>query len=100
MNQEIDKPYQCTLCQVKRFATIKGLYQHETYKHKDYKLPPSNLPYLLPDAIQQFRETLVFFIKRKLSLNFKKSGRQSIKISCSESQFIGVFGSWIHRYSP
>lgn len=68
--------------------------------HKDYKLPPSGLPYLPPDAIQQFRETLVFSIKKKLSLNFKKSGKQSIKIPCSESQFVGVFGSSIYRYSP
>ncbi|CAG8692405.1 299_t:CDS:2, partial [Cetraspora pellucida] len=29
-NQRISKPYQCSLCQVKRFKNIKELYQHET----------------------------------------------------------------------
>ncbi|CAG8848766.1 27051_t:CDS:2, partial [Racocetra persica] len=28
------------------------------------------------------------------------TGKQTIKIPCSESQFISIFGSWIQRYSP
>src|SRR4051794_10034592 len=86
------KPYQCTLCQVKRFKSIRGLFQHENLVHSDYKLPPSNLPCLPPDAIQNFREMLVFLIKKRLSLHFNKTGKQTIKIPCSESQFVGVFG--------
>ncbi|CAG8831772.1 33734_t:CDS:2, partial [Gigaspora margarita] len=55
-NQRISKPYQCSLCQVKRFKNIKGLYQHETHKHIDYKIPPSNIPSLPLNVIQEFRQ--------------------------------------------
>jgi hypothetical protein len=43
---------------------------------------------------------LVFLIKKRLSLHFRKTGKQIIKVPCSESQFVGVFGPWIQRYSP
>ncbi|CAG8724983.1 9376_t:CDS:1, partial [Cetraspora pellucida] len=61
---------------------------------------PSDIPYLPLNAIQQFHETLIFFIKKRLPLHFKKTGKQTIKILCSESQFVGVFGLWIQHYSP
>ncbi|CAG8692884.1 22557_t:CDS:1 [Dentiscutata erythropus] len=99
-NQRISKPYQCSLCQVKRFKNIKGLYQHETLKHNDYKIPLSDIPSLPSNAIQEFRETIRFFIKKKLPLNFSKTGKQIIRIPCSESQFISIFGPWVQRYSP
>ncbi|CAG8539314.1 17871_t:CDS:2, partial [Cetraspora pellucida] len=51
-NQRISKPYQCSLCQVRRFKTIKGLYQHETLRHSDYKIPPSDIPSLHSNATQ------------------------------------------------
>ncbi|CAG8626577.1 9323_t:CDS:2 [Gigaspora rosea] len=63
---------------IKRFKSIKELYQHETFKHYGYKTPLSNIPSLPSNAIQE----------------------QTIKIPCSESQFVGVFGSWIQCYSP
>ncbi|CAG8645923.1 13580_t:CDS:2 [Dentiscutata erythropus] len=80
--------------------SLKGLYQYETLKHYDYKIPLSDIPYLPPNAIQQFHKTLIFFIKKQLPLHFKKTGKQTIKIPYSESQFIGVFGPWIQCYSP
>src|SRR6185369_9493981 len=98
--KQLIKPYQCTLCQVKHFKSIRGLSRHESLVHSNYKLPPSNLPYLPPDAIQKFREMLVFLIKKRLSLHFRKTGKQTIKVPCSESQFVGVFGPWIQCYSP
>ncbi|CAG8523120.1 3983_t:CDS:1, partial [Racocetra persica] len=99
-NQKVSALYQCILCKVKCFKSIRGLYQHETLVHYDYKTPPPNISNLPSNAIQQFRKTLIFFIKKRLLLNFKKTGRQTIKISCSESQFVSVFGPWIQRYSP
>ncbi|CAG8813456.1 17338_t:CDS:2, partial [Racocetra persica] len=88
-NQKVSALYQCTLCKVKHFKSIRGLYQHKTLVHYDYKTPPPNISNLPSNAIQQFCETLIFFIKKRLPLNFKKTGRQTIKIPCSKSQFVG-----------
>ncbi|CAG8849129.1 489_t:CDS:1, partial [Gigaspora margarita] len=73
---------------------------HETHKHNDYKIPLSNIPSLPLNVIQEFYETIRFFIKKKLPLHFNKTGKQIIRIPCSEGQFISIFGPWIQRYLP
>ncbi|CAG8698001.1 4789_t:CDS:2 [Dentiscutata erythropus] len=73
-NQQVSKPYQCILYQIKQFKSLKELYQHEILKHYDYKILLSDIPYLSPNTIQQFCEI--------------------------KSQFVGVCGPWIQRYLP
>ncbi|CAG8790994.1 18754_t:CDS:2 [Gigaspora rosea] len=80
-------------------TTNTRLYQHETLIHYNYKTPPPDIPHLPSNAIQQFRKTLIFFIKKKLPLNFKKLENRLLKFHVVKVNLL-VFGPWIHRYSP
>jgi hypothetical protein len=89
----------CFICK-KKYKTIKGLARHENAHHKHYNIIPSNLPTLPEYALQDFRETLVYSIQKQLPLHFSGTGKRLIKFPCSESQFVGIFGDHITRYSP
>jgi hypothetical protein len=57
--------------------------------------------YDLPErAIEETRQTLVYHIKEKLKQNSKHVGSVHIMVSCTESQFFGVFKGYIHNYYP
>ncbi|CAG8760784.1 13547_t:CDS:1, partial [Funneliformis caledonium] len=48
--------------------------------------------YDLPErAIEEMRQILVYHIKEKLKQNSKHVGSVWITISCTESQFFGIF---------
>ncbi|RIB06029.1 hypothetical protein C2G38_2218083 [Gigaspora rosea] len=42
---------------------------------------------------------LVHAIQKRVPLHFSRLGKQLVKFSCTESQFVGVFGRYITRFS-
>ncbi|CAG8853915.1 32339_t:CDS:1, partial [Gigaspora margarita] len=52
------------------------------------------------DHIAEFKRMLVYAIQKRLPLHFSRSGKQLVKFPCTESQFVGVFGRYITRFSP
>ncbi|KAF0510174.1 hypothetical protein F8M41_018433 [Gigaspora margarita] len=83
----------CTLCTRKSFKSKQGLIRHERYTHGTYNIPRANLISLPEEAINEFKETIVYLIQRQLSNHSSSVGSQCITIPCLESQFIGsIFG--------
>ncbi|CAJ0843868.1 15348_t:CDS:2 [Entrophospora sp. SA101] len=48
----------------------------------------------------KFKKSLIFNIKKKLTLNHKSLGKKSLTIPCSEGMFLNIFKDEIQRYSP
>ncbi|RIB01884.1 hypothetical protein C2G38_2050505 [Gigaspora rosea] len=90
----------CTIYTRKSFKNKQGLIRHERYTHGTYNIPRANLISLPEEAINEFKETIVYLIQRQLSNHSSLVGSRCITIPCLESQFIGVFGNYIARYAP
>ncbi|CAG8511910.1 24960_t:CDS:2 [Cetraspora pellucida] len=65
-----------------------------------YKIPHATLISLPEEAINEFKETIVYLIQRQLSNHSSLIRFRCITIPCLESQFIGVFGNYIAQYAP
>ncbi|CAG8457898.1 13578_t:CDS:2 [Dentiscutata heterogama] len=90
----------CTLCTRKGFKNKQGLIRHERYTHSTYNISRATLISLLEEAINEFKETIVYLIQRQLSNHSSSIGSRCITIPCLESQFIRVFGNYIAWYAP
>ncbi|CAG8715994.1 5488_t:CDS:1, partial [Gigaspora rosea] len=90
----------CKLCPKKSYKNKQGLSRHETVVHSHYNIPRAGLTPQPPEAINEFKDTLVHMIQTKLKISTREVGRQVIMIPCLESQFVGVFNGYIGRYSP
>ncbi|KAF0479562.1 hypothetical protein F8M41_023827 [Gigaspora margarita] len=89
----------CSLCPQKTFKNKQGLIRHEQIVHSLYNSPRAGIPILPQDAIAEFKKILVYHIQKKLSNNSSSAGPQCVMLSCTKSQFVGVFGGYITRYS-
>ncbi|CAG8464449.1 9326_t:CDS:1 [Scutellospora calospora] len=89
----------CMLCPCKSFKNKRGLIRHERVVHSSYNIPRAGVVTLPQEAIDEFKQTLVYMIQRQLSNNSSSAGSQCITIPCMESQFIGVFGKHITRHA-
>ncbi|CAG8616885.1 23034_t:CDS:1 [Cetraspora pellucida] len=90
----------CTLCTRKGFKNKQGLIRHKRYTHSTYNIPYATLISLPEEAINEFKETIVYLIQHQLSNHSSSIGSRCITIPCLESQFIGVFGNYIAQYAP
>ncbi|KAF0400946.1 hypothetical protein F8M41_009501 [Gigaspora margarita] len=90
----------CVLCPRKSYKNQKGLNHHEAIVHSHYNTPQAELISQPSEAISEFRSILVYIIQTKLKTSAKEAGQQIITIPYLESQFVGVFNSFINRYSP
>ncbi len=90
--------FECEMCG-KIYKRHSGLANHViTIKDANTMKPTV---YDLPErAIEETRQILVYHIKEKLKQNSKHVGSVRIMISCTESQFFGVFKGYIHNYYP
>nr|CAG8444097.1 3561_t:CDS:2 [Entrophospora candida] len=57
---------------------------------------PSPVQYYLT----KFKESLIYNIKKNLTLHHKSLGKKTSTIPCSEGVFLGVFKNDLERYSP
>lgn len=89
--------YKCKTCQ-KIFKNKAGLTRHNTIIRK-YNTLRVGLPTVSKKLTKLFKNNLVYFIHRQLPNGFKNSGKKTVSISCSESQFHAVFKGHIHFYS-
>jgi hypothetical protein len=89
----------CIICN-KSYKTKNGLVQHEKKKHFEYCGYPSNIPSPVQYYLTQFKESLIYNIKKKLTLHHKSLGKKTLTIPCSEGMFLGVFKNDLERYSP
>ncbi|CAJ0836628.1 2726_t:CDS:2, partial [Entrophospora sp. SA101] len=81
--------------------TIVGILQHEKKKHFGYcGYPPSDIPSPIQYYLIQFKESLIYNIKKKLTLHHKSLGIKTLTIPCSEGMFLGVFKNDLERYYP
>lgn len=89
----------CVICN-KSYKTKNGLIQHEKKKHSEYRGYPSNIPPPHQYYLTQFKQNLIYNIKKKLTLHHKTLGKKTLTIPCSEGMFLGVFKNDFKRYSP
>src|SRR5436190_7408693 len=89
--------YKCNICQ-KIFKNKAGLTLHNTVIRK-YNILQVGLPKVPMNITKSFKNDLIYFIHRRLPNGFKNSGKNTVSIPCSESQFHAVFKGHIHFYS-
>src|SRR5256885_12574942 len=82
--------YRCRICQ-KTFKNKAGLPRHDTIIRK-YNTRQVGLPTVSKKLTKLFINDLVYFIHRRLPNGFKNSGKKTVSIPCSESQFHAVLG--------
>ncbi|CAH1769370.1 396_t:CDS:1, partial [Entrophospora sp. SA101] len=58
--------------------------QHEKKKHLEYCEYPSDIPSPVQYYLTQFKESLIYNIKKKLTLHHKSLGKKTLTIPCSE----------------
>ncbi|CAB5370265.1 hypothetical protein RhiirA5_479378 [Rhizophagus irregularis] len=90
--------FECEICG-KIYKRHSGLANHKiTIKDANVMKPTA---YDLPEkAIEETRRILVYHIKERLKQSSKHARSVRIMISCTESQFFGVFKGYIHNYYP
>ncbi|CAG8825514.1 31897_t:CDS:1, partial [Gigaspora margarita] len=84
----------------KRYLTKHGLTRHKNAIHKNYNIIRSGISQLPADHIAEFKRMLVHAIQKWLPFHFSCLGKQLVKFPCTKSQFVGVFGRYITRFSP
>ena len=89
--------YKCKICQ-KTFKNKAGLTRHDTIIRK-YNTLQVGLPTVSKKLTKLFKNDLVYFIHHWLLNGFKNSGKKTVSIPCSESQFHTVFKGYIYFYS-
>lgn len=84
----------CSICQ-KSFKNQRGLSQHLAIVKK-HNTPHDDLDSLSEKNNKKFKNILVYLIHRKLPNGFKRGGRQSVSLACTEHQFFDIFKGHIH----
>ncbi|PKB92700.1 hypothetical protein RhiirA5_439662 [Rhizophagus irregularis] len=97
-NNTLCKKFECGTCG-KIYKRHSGLENHILKVKEANTMRPT--VYDLPEkAIEETRQALVYHIKEKLKKNSRHVGGVRIMVSCTESQFFGVFKGYIHDYYP
>jgi hypothetical protein len=91
--------YLCIICN-NTYNSKDSLNQHETRKHSNYQEYPLNISSPSEYCLLEFKKSLIFNIKKKLTLHHRSLGKKSITITCSEGMFLNIFKDHIQRYSP
>jgi hypothetical protein len=89
--------FSCSTCK-KKFKKQSGLLRHLTIV-KSYNIPRNDLDKLSETNNKKFKSILVYLIHRKLQNGFKRGGRQSVSLACTEHQFFDIFKGHIHHRS-
>ncbi len=97
-NNALCNKFECRICE-KIYKRHSGLTRHVmTIKDANSAKPTV---YDLPErAIEETRQVLVYHIKERLKQHSRHVGNVHIMVSCTESQFFGVFKGHIHNYYP
>src|SRR6266511_3128687 len=82
------------------FSNRKSCLRHENLKHSDYNIAPSNLFEVPENLIFKFKDQIRYEIKKKLSKNHTKIGKQRVELACNEDLFYNILKDLIKRYSP
>src|SRR6266496_842074 len=81
--------FECRICG-KIYKRNSGLTRHMTAIKDANSVKPT--VYDLPEkAIEETRQVLVYHIKERLKQHLRHVGNVHIMVSCTESQFFGVF---------
>ena len=89
----------CIICN-NTYNSRNSLIQHEMWRHSNYHEYPLNVLSPSEYCLLEFKKSLIFNIKKKLTLNHRSLGKKSITIPCSEGMFLNIFKDHIQRYSP
>ncbi|KAF0520747.1 hypothetical protein F8M41_016132 [Gigaspora margarita] len=89
--------FRCLIC-CKEFKTKCGLEKHNTIVQK-YNKPRSDLDLLPHTTTNEYKQILIYWIQKHLPKYYKKSGKQTFLLACTESQFFTIFAGYIHYYS-
>ncbi|CAG8731286.1 16166_t:CDS:1, partial [Cetraspora pellucida] len=87
------------LCPNKTYKNQQGLSHYETIIYYNYNIPPKHITQLLQEALDEFKNILIYTIQKQLKNNIKNVELQSVKFPCLESQFVEIFGNYLTRYS-
>ncbi|PKC62343.1 hypothetical protein RhiirA1_465288 [Rhizophagus irregularis] len=97
-NNTLNNKFECEICG-KIYKRHSGLENHVLKIKESNNMRPT--AYELPErAIEETRQALVYHIKEKLKQNSRYVGGVRVMVSCTESQFFGVFKGHIHDYYP
>ena len=77
------------------FSNRKSCLRHENLKHSDYNIAPSNLFEVPENLIFKFKDQIRYEIKKKLSKNHTKIGKQRVELACNEDLFYNIFKDFI-----
>ncbi|CAG8835425.1 6284_t:CDS:1, partial [Gigaspora margarita] len=81
-----------------KYKTKRGLNRHQSIVQK-YNIHHEGL-YVLPlEAVNQFKNDLIYIIGSKLKGHFTQSRKQTLSFSCLESLFFEVFKGYIHYFN-
>ncbi|RIB08587.1 hypothetical protein C2G38_2211289 [Gigaspora rosea] len=69
-------------------------------QYYNYNIPPKHITPLPQEALDEFKNILIYTIQKQLKNHIKNVGLQSVKFTCLESLFVGVIGNYLTRYSP
>ncbi|CAG8501608.1 2400_t:CDS:1, partial [Cetraspora pellucida] len=95
----VNNCFRCYLCPNKTYKNQQRLSHHETIIHYNYNISPKHITQLPQEALDEFKNILIYTIQKQLKNNIKNVGLQSIKFLYLESQFVGIFGNYLTRYS-
>ena|SRR5436305_3968147 len=97
-NNTLCNKFECRICE-KIYKRHSDLTRHVmTIKNANSaKLTVYDLP---KRAIEEMRQVLVYYIKKRLKQHSRYVGNVHIMVSCTESQFFSVFKGHIHNYYP
>ncbi|CAJ0832110.1 10080_t:CDS:2 [Entrophospora sp. SA101] len=91
----------CIICN-NTYNSKDSLNQHESRKHSNYHEYPLNILSTSEYSLLEFKKSLIFNIKKKLTLNHKSLGKKSLTIPCKEGdeKLRDLLGSedWAIRY--
>ncbi|CAG8503263.1 166_t:CDS:2 [Scutellospora calospora] len=94
--------FYCTICtrSKKGYKSYSGLQRHETSKHASYNLLPNHIQQIPKSELDHLKNAIIKELQKKLKNHYRAIGEQVFSIHCSENAFVGIFGSYITRYSP
>ncbi|RIB28773.1 hypothetical protein C2G38_2028275 [Gigaspora rosea] len=99
-DESVNNCFRCYLCPNKTYKNQQGLSRHESIVHYNYNILPKHITPLPQEALDEFKNILIYTIQKQLKNHIKNVGLQSVKFPCLESLFVGVFGNYLTRYSP
>ncbi|CAG8686013.1 12939_t:CDS:2 [Cetraspora pellucida] len=89
----------CPLCPRKAFKNQQGYHKHQKDIHTSKINNKNSKDELVNNSLDEFKNILIYTIQKQLKNNIKNIELQSVKFPYLKSQFVGIFGNYLTRYS-